>query len=130
MGHIYEPYPRKGEIHSKAWGYELWIVNNEEYCGKLLVFNKNKKFSMHYHLLKKETWYVVTGQFEYCWVNTENAELKTILLNEGDIIDLERVQPHQLKALTENATIFEVSTTHYDEDSYRIIKGDSQNILT
>jgi len=91
--------------------------------------DKNKKFSMHYHLLKKETWYVVKGQFEYYWINTENAELKNTLLKEGDVIDLERGQPHQLKALTENATIFEVSTKHYDEDSYRIIKGDSQNIL-
>jgi hypothetical protein len=23
----------------KAWGYELWIHNDNEYCGKLLVFN-------------------------------------------------------------------------------------------
>ena len=24
----------------KLWGYELWIHNDEEYCGKLLVFEK------------------------------------------------------------------------------------------
>ena len=22
----------------KNWGYELWIHNDEQYCGKLLVF--------------------------------------------------------------------------------------------
>jgi quercetin dioxygenase-like cupin family protein len=81
---------------------------------------------MHYHLIKKESWYVAKGQFEYYWVNTETAETRMTLLNEGDIVDLERGQPHQLKALTEGATIFEVSTKHYDEDSYRIVKGDSQ----
>ena len=126
MGHKYEPIPHKGEIHDKAWGHELWIVNDEEYCGKLLVFKKDKKFSMHYHLIKKESWYVAKGQFEYYWVNTETAETRMTLLNEGDIVDLERGQPHQLKALTEGATIFEVSTKHYDEDSYRVVKGDSQ----
>ena len=39
----------------KTWGYELWIYNNIEYCGKLLVFTKERnRFSMHYHLIKKE----------------------------------------------------------------------------
>ena len=126
MGHKYEPLPHQGELHLKAWGYELWIVNNDEYCGKLLVFNQDKKFSMHYHLLKKETWYIAKGQFEYHWINTESATPKMTIVNEGDVIDLERGQPHQLKALTEGAMIFEISTKHYEEDSYRVLKGDSQ----
>ena len=126
MGHKYEPIPHKGEIHKKAWGHELWIVNDDEYCGKLLVFEKDKKFSMHYHLIKKESWYVAKGQFEYYWINTEKAETRMTLLNEGDIVDLERGQPHQLLARTDGATIFEVSTKHYEEDSYRVFPGDSQ----
>jgi len=41
----------------KIWGYELWIHNDEEYCGKLLVFEKKMaNFSMHYHLKKKQTY--------------------------------------------------------------------------
>ena len=27
----------------KGWGYEKWIVNTDEYCGKLLFFNKGKR---------------------------------------------------------------------------------------
>ncbi len=45
MGHKFEPIPRKGDRYEKAWGYELWIVNHDAYCGKLLVFEKDKKFS-------------------------------------------------------------------------------------
>ena len=26
----------------KGWGWERWIVNKEEYCGKLLFFNSGK----------------------------------------------------------------------------------------
>ena len=126
MGHKYEPVPRQGDFYKKAWGYELWIINDEEYCGKLLVFDKDKKFSMHYHLIKKESWYVAKGEFLYSWIDTEKAAVKTVTIQEGDIIDLERGQPHQLTALTEGATIFEVSTKHYEEDSYRIIPGSSQ----
>ena len=61
MGHKYQPIPHRGETHDKAWGYELWIVNHELYCGKLLVFEKGKKFSMHYHLIKEESWYVAVA---------------------------------------------------------------------
>ena len=126
MGHKYQPLPRKGDVYEKAWGHELWIVNDEEYCGKLLVFKKDKKFSMHYHLIKKESWYVAEGEFEYSWLNTETAFHESTLIRQGDVVDLERGQPHQLRALTEGATIFEVSTKHYEEDSYRILPGSSQ----
>jgi len=127
MGHKYEPHPRKGDFYQKAWGYELWIINDEDYCGKLLVFNKDKQFSMHYHLIKKESWYVAKGEFMYRWIDTETAQVKTVNIVEVDIIDLAIGQPHQLTALTEGATIFEVSTKHYEEDSYRVIPGSSQD---
>jgi len=26
----------------KGWGYERWIVNKEEYCGKLLFFSQRQ----------------------------------------------------------------------------------------
>lgn len=119
----------KGKKVDKAWGYELWIHNSENYCGKLLVFNKNSKFSMHYHILKDETWYVSKGKFEFYWIDTLNTSENKIKISEGDVIHLKKGQPHQLKALTQGATIFEVSTQHFDEDSYRVKPGDSQKII-
>ena len=55
----------------KGWGYEDWIVNKEEYCGKLLFFKKGKSCSWHYHNLKDETFYVHKGELEvrYGWTN-------------------------------------------------------------
>ena len=46
-------------------------------------------------------------------------------LKVGDIVRQRVGQPHQLIALTDG-TVFEVSTQHFDEDSYRVMKGDSQ----
>jgi quercetin dioxygenase-like cupin family protein len=111
------------EIVPKGWGKEVIFVNNDEYCGKLLCFNKGKKFSMHYHLRKKETWYVSKGKFMLVWVDTENGITYTEELKVGDVITNERGEPHQLIAL-EDAEVFEVSTKHYDEDSFRMWKGD------
>ena len=59
----------------KGWGEELIIENNEKYCGKLLIFKKGCKFSMHYHLIKDETWYVDKGTFLYRWIDTETAKV-------------------------------------------------------
>ena len=47
----------------KGWGYEIVFENNEKYCGKVLVFKKGAEFSMHYHMIKDETWYVESGEF-------------------------------------------------------------------
>ena len=30
------------KVVPKGWGFEKWIVNNEQYCGKLLYFIKGK----------------------------------------------------------------------------------------
>tara|TARA_R110002020_G_scaffold372852_1_gene584259 strand:- start:51 stop:464 length:414 start_codon:yes stop_codon:yes gene_type:complete len=121
-----EAKPYQGEIHKKAWGYENWIINNELYCGKLLVFKINKQFSMHYHLLKDEAWYISKGEFLYKWIDTENATEQETIVKKGDCIHLMPGQPHQMLALTEEATIFEVSTQHFDTDSYRVKPGSSQ----
>ena len=109
----------------KGWGEELIIENNEMYCGKLLIFKAGCKFSMHYHMIKDETWYVDKGEFIYRWIDTETAETHEQYLKVGDIVRQRPGQPHQLEAKTEG-TIFEVSTTHSDSDSYRVWKGDSQ----
>ena len=108
----------------KKWGKEIIIHNDSDYCGKLLVFNEGAKFSMHYHIKKKETWYVQEGKFLIKYINTKNATTNEKELSVGMVVEIERGQPHQLIALT-GGIIFEVSTEHFDEDSYRVWKGDS-----
>jgi len=109
----------------KGWGEELIIENNEKYCGKLLIFKQGCKFSMHYHMIKDETWYVNKGSFIYRWIDTNTAEIHEEILNPGNIVRQRPGQPHQIESL-EDGVIFEISTTHSDDDSYRVFKGDSQ----
>lgn len=113
----------KPQIIHKSWGHEIWIYNDEEYCGKLLVFPKmGNHFSMHYHMLKKESWYVQEGSFELRYIDTNNGESSSLILKHGDTITVQRGQPHQLIALENNSIMFEVSTQHFDDDSYRITR--------
>ena len=125
MGHKIKPTVCEGCKVPKGWGEELIIEYNEMYCGKLLIFKKGCRFSMHYHLIKDETWYVDKGEFLYRWIDTESAETIEQKLKVGDVVRQRVGQPHQLIALTDGV-VFEVSTQHFDEDSYRVVKGDTQ----
>ena len=114
------------EMHfvPKGWGYEKWIVNKEEYCGKLLFFVKGKRCSWHYHELKDEVFYIQSGKVlvKYSEQNdTEKAD--EVVLERGDNFHVHQGLRHQMIAL-EDTELFEFSTQHFDDDSYRIIKGD------
>jgi len=76
-------------------------------------------------MIKDETWYVDEGEFIYRWIDTETAQINEVSLKVGDSVRQLPGQPHQLEALTDGV-VFEVSTQHFDSDSYRVWKGDGQ----
>jgi mannose-6-phosphate isomerase-like protein (cupin superfamily) len=112
------------EIHPKGWGYEKWIVNNQLYCGKLLFFNENKKCSFHFHKVKTETFYLQRGLIKVLHSFGDDITLtEEVVLEPGDSFHVPVGLRHQMIAM-ENSELFEFSTQHFEEDSYRIVKGD------
>jgi hypothetical protein len=73
-------------------------------------------------MIKDETCYVQKGEFIYRCIDNETAEINEQKLVVGDSVRQYPGQPHQLIAITDG-TVYEVSTTHYDSDSYRVWKG-------
>ena len=117
-----EPEILKSDLHLKGWGSENWIANNDRYCLKILKFDKAAEFSMHYHIIKDETWYVYSGTLLLEYFDLSNAKRQSLKLMPGSIVRIPPNTPHKLIALT-NAEIFEVSTQHFETDSYRIEQG-------
>lgn len=114
----------------KNWGYELWIHNDVDYCGKLLVFtSEGNKFSMHYHIKKDETWYVQQGGFRFEWIDSAEGTINYSVLAIGDVVEIKKGMPHQLTALVDNSIIFEVSTQHFEDDSYRIYRDSPSDLI-
>ena len=108
----------------KGWGYERWIANGPEYCGKLLFFSKGKRCSWHFHKIKDEVFYLQSGKLKVFYSDSDNLEFaKQIILSPGDNFHVYRGLRHQMLAL-EDSELFEFSTQHFDSDSYRILKGD------
>lgn len=116
---------------SKKWGYELWIENNSQYCGKHLHVMPNKQCSVHYHKNKKETFYVIDGELiiEYSscldrsnWENMININIK--LLSKGESFTIEPFTAHRFYSGSKSSCDFiEISTHHNDNDSFRLIES-------
>jgi quercetin dioxygenase-like cupin family protein len=101
----------------KLWGREEWIVNNQKYCGKKLIFNKGYRFSLHYHKIKEESFYILHG-LVYLELVTNGVRTERIMTN-GDIAHIAPYVQHRITALSE-AEIMEFSTHHMEDDSYRL----------
>ena len=108
----------------KGWGWERWIVNKEEYCGKLLFFESGKRCSFHYHKLKDEVFYLQSGKMLIKYSEDDNLDdANELVLTAGQNFWVPRRLRHQMIAL-EDSELFEFSTQHFDSDSYRVVKGD------
>ena len=118
----------------KGWGWERWIVNCEEYCGKLLFFEKDKQCSWHFHKLKDEVFYVQSGRLLVKYSDGDKLEdAEEIVLEAGDNFHVYRGLRHRMIAL-QDTELFEFSTQHFDMIKVRdkciflIIATDSKSL--
>ena len=111
-------------IVSKGWGREVWIANNELYCGKILEIRAGKKCSLHYHRLKTESFYLRTGRLRVrVKESSDSRAINEFELEAGQCIDIPIGFVHQMEAL-EDSELYEFSTQHFDSDSHRLVAGD------
>lgn len=109
------------ETVETRWGRAIILNNDSDYCGKVLIFdNVDDCISMQYHLNKKETWYIAKGLFYFYFIDKTEGTLCRQVLKVGDVVTNERGDMHQLVALEPDSRVFEVSTEHRDDDTYRI----------
>jgi hypothetical protein len=111
----------------KGWGFEIIFANNDKYCGKLLVFERvGAKTSLVFHKEKVKSWFVNAGRFKVTYIDVSTGEMKQSELGEGQTADFGHLGPHQVEALVANSIIFEVGTSDYIEDRFRLAPGDTQ----
>lgn len=112
------------KVTSTGWGSEVEIHNGDGYCGRILNLKEDEKSSLHYHINKKETFYVLSGRILMDMSFDLHSE--SVVLSEGDAIDIPRFVMHRFKGITD-AVVLEVST--YDageEDIVRVEEGATQ----
>ena len=105
------------QVVEKLWGREIWLVNCEDYCSKILELKVGCHSSTHHHKKKKETFYCLEG------TPTLDVEGKVYKLdNTKEPVTILPKQKHSFWSKVP-ARILEVSTTHDEEDVYRFKKS-------
>ncbi len=110
-------------VVKKLWGQERIIVNNDKYCGKVLMVNPGYQCSLHYHYDKDETFLVIHGQVVLETMRHEGMILEEEILEMGDVFHLPANTPHRFRAQNVTgapAVFIEFSTPHSDEDVIRL----------
>ena len=80
----------------KGWGYEKWMANGPEYCGKLLFFVKGKKCS-NYHEIKDEVFYIHSGAIGAVFGRDDDIlKAEKQILIQGDKFHVPRGLRHQM----------------------------------
>jgi mannose-6-phosphate isomerase-like protein (cupin superfamily) len=116
------PEAKAPKVVEKRWGSETWFANTHihNYCGKILNIKKDNCSSMHYHLDKHETFYVIDGSLKVILIDTKEGVEYHKLVHKGETLEIDKGQPHQLFAYNGDVTMIEASTFHRDNDSYRV----------
>jgi D-lyxose ketol-isomerase len=128
----------------KSWGFEYWFENNKQYCGKIIQVRGTEWSSFgafHYHKIKDETFLVLSGTLmldivdldgvikgyiphnKICGLQRSTQYPPTVHRFYLKPFDYMRLRPgvlHRFSALGFEAMFTETSTTHKEEDSYRI----------
>jgi len=129
----------------KNWGNEIWIANNDKYCMKIIDVIPKRRCSIHYHRIKDETFHIMSGILKLeLWdllpdLEIDGIELvkekqnkpdQLIVLWPGTSFRIPPRTPHRFEAIpndfvgkknSEKCQFVEVSTQHFEEDSYRIV---------
>lgn len=115
---------RPMHIVRKAWGGERWIANGPSYCGKILDVLPGHRCSLHYHIRKAETLYVLEGSVLFEWAPHDRPEeLRQKEMWPGSALDVQPYLAHRFTALAWPASIIETSTQHFEDDSVRLEQG-------
>lgn len=93
------------------------LVNTPLYCAKFLHVQAGKQCSLHYHNLKDETFYVLSGT---CRIQTSRVTPQSMpVLKPGESIRIVPGLSHRFGSI-EGCILLEVSTHHDEADVIRI----------
>lgn len=101
---------------------EFAQISYREDIGHLAFFElrKGQSRGSHYHERKEEVFYVISGRIKAFFIDKENGEQQTYVLEKGMKIRVETLVGHVFYGM-EDSLVIEYSPQYYDkEDAHRM----------
>ena len=113
------------KIIKKPWGKEVFLEVNKKYMFKRLHMKKGHRCSLQYHIKKKETIYVLSGELKI-YIGKNKNNLGSKIYKKGSSVTIEPRTIHRMKA-KKNCFYLEASTPYNSDvirlsDDYKRIK--------
>ncbi len=111
-------------INKKIWGMEITWADEEQYCAKILVFEKTlvkTPFVFHNHINK--TFFVSLGRFKFRWIDTKDGKMYEQILEEGSVHTVKNLTPWSLESQIEGGSVMQVSNKNDCDDTHIILGG-------
>jgi len=103
----------------RSWGYEITWSSNEEYSGKILVFNKQgAKTPMMIHKNRKKSWFINAGNFKIIFIDIKTGQQREVLIQEGKTVDIGEMSPHSVELISQSGVIFEAGSPDHIDDQF------------
>lgn len=114
-------YEHTKEVEEKPWGREVIWARTENYVGKVLVIDANKRLSRQYHQKKEETFMVSWGDMVLEIGTPETEEFQRIQMFSGDTYHCPPGRVHRMCAGPIGVHVTEVSSgDRYGVDVVRL----------
>lgn len=111
----------KNNIVKTDYGYDIVWADNELYCSKILIFEKQgAKTPLHFHKNKTKTWFVNAGKFRVQWIDTADGKSYAQELEEGSVFHIEALTPVMLESMANNSAMAETSNINNSSDFCRL----------
>ncbi len=99
----------KPVVQEKPWGAEVWWIYGKKYAAKILFVEPGKRFSLHKHKKRIETWLIMSGNPEI------TLGQKKIQGKPGMVMHVASGTVHRPKAGSSMVELFEVSSPELDD---------------
>ena len=122
IGEVFAYHKNSPSIYSNLNDQGICNPNFEVGTVKILYIARDKKLSLHFHLDKEEIFYMVTGDIELTLISNGIKQISRF--SKGESLLIKPGMVHQMKGLSDENILLEISTLDCPNDSYRIEKGD------
>jgi quercetin dioxygenase-like cupin family protein len=95
-------------------GSSMITIVNKDYCKKYIIILPYQHHPAQYHKLKTETFHILYGRL---WLELDHEGHQ---YNPGDVITINPNVIHEFEAYEEGCVFEEISSTHYQNDSFYI----------
>jgi len=94
----------------RPWGSFRQLTHNETTTVKIIFVKSGQALSLQYHRYRKEFWRIISGHP----LVTVGEDTKSV--NPGDDFIIEKLQPHQLEAPSDDVQVLEIAYGNFDEE--------------